>query len=77
VLGLLEATGGLQLLPSLPLPAVFAYLVFTAMYSACIATLSSIYKTVGLRLTLLSVAANLPLAYVAAYLTYFTLSLVF
>jgi ferrous iron transport protein B len=77
VLGLLEATGGLQLLPSLPLPAVFAYLVFTAMYSACIATLSSIYKTVGLRLTLLSVAANLLLAYVAAYLTYFTLSLVF
>lgn len=77
VLGLLEATGGLQLLPSLPLPAVFAYLVFTAMYSACIATLSSIYKTVGLRLTLLSVAANLILAYVAAYLTYFTLSLVF
>jgi len=77
VLGLLEATGGLQLLPSLPLPAVFAYLVFTAMYSACIATLSSIYKTVGLRLTLLSIAANLLLAYVAAYLTYFTLSLVF
>jgi ferrous iron transport protein B len=77
VLGLLEATGGLQLLPSLPLPAVFAYLVFTAMYSVCIATLSSIYKTVGLRLTLLSVAANLLLAYVAAYLTYFTLSLVF
>lgn len=77
VLGLLEATGGLQLLPSLPLPAVFAYLVFTAMYSACIATLSSIYKTVGLRLTLLSVAANLLLAYVAAYVTYFTLSLVF
>ena len=77
VLGLLEATRGLQLLPSLPLPAVFAYLVFTAMYSACIATLSSIYKTVGLRLTLLSVAANLILAYVAAYLTYFTLSLVF
>lgn len=77
VLGLLEATGGLQLLPSLPLPAVFAYLVFTAMYSACIATLSSIYKTVGLRLTLLSVTANLLLAYVAAYLTYFTLSLVF
>jgi ferrous iron transport protein B len=77
VLGILEATGGLQLLPSLPLPAVFAYLVFTAMYSACIATLSSIYKTVGLRLTLLSIAANLLLAYVAAYLTYFTLSLVF
>jgi len=77
VLGLLEATGGLQLLPFQPLPAVFAYLVFTAMYSACIATLSSIYKTVGLRLTLLSVAANLLLAYVAAYVTYFTLSLVF
>jgi ferrous iron transport protein B len=77
VLGLLEATGGLQLLLSLPLPAVFAYLVFTATYSACIATLSSIYKTVGLRLTLLSIATNLLLAYVAAYLTYFTLSLVF
>ncbi len=77
VLGFLEATGGLQLLPSLPLPAVLAYLVFVAMYSACIATLSSIYKTVGLRLTLLSVATNLLLAYVAAYLTYFTLSLVF
>lgn len=77
VLGLLEATGGLQLLPSVPLPTVFAYLVFMAMYSACIATLSSIYRAVGLRLTLLSVATNLLLAYVAAYLTYFTLSLVF
>jgi len=77
VLGLLDATGGLHLFPSIPLPAVFAYLVFTAMYSACIATLSSVYRTVGPKIALLSVVANLLLAYAAAYLTYFTLSLVF
>ena len=75
VLGLLEATGGLQLLVSLPLPSVFAFLVFTAMYSACIATLSSIYRTVGLRLTLISVVVNLLLAYVVAYFTYLVFSL--
>jgi ferrous iron transport protein B len=75
VLGLLEATGGLQLLASLPPPSVFAFLVFTAMYSACIATLSSIYRTVGLRLTLLSVVVNLLLAYVATYFTYLVFSL--
>jgi ferrous iron transport protein B len=75
VLGLLEATGGLQLLASLPPPSVFAFLVFTAMYSACIATLSSIYRTVGLRLTLLSVVVNLLLAYVVAYFTYLVFSL--
>ena len=77
VLGLLEATGGLQLLASLPPPSVFAFLVFTAMYSACIATLSSIYRTVGLRLTLLSVVVNLLLAYVVAYFTYLVFSLFF
>jgi ferrous iron transport protein B len=75
VLGLLEATGGLQLFASLPPPSVFAFLVFTAIYSACIATLSSIYRTVGLRLTLLSVVVNLLLAYVVAYFTYFVFSL--
>jgi ferrous iron transport protein B len=52
-------------------------LVFTAMYSACIATLSSIYRTVGLRLTLLSVVVNLLLAYVVAYFTYLVFSLFF
>jgi len=77
VLGLLEATGGLELFASLPPPSVFAFLVFTAMYSACIATLSSIYRTVGLRLTLLSVVVNLLLAYVAAYFTYLVFSLFF
>jgi ferrous iron transport protein B len=77
VLGLLEATGGLELFASLPPPSVFAFLVFTAMYLACIATLSSIYRTVGLRLTLLSVVVNLLLAYVVAYFTYFAFSLFF
>jgi small GTP-binding protein domain len=71
VLGLLEETGGLDLFSSLPAPSVLAYLVFVAMYSACIATLSLIYRTAGFKVTVLSVATNLVLAYVAAYLTYF------
>jgi ferrous iron transport protein B len=75
VLGLLEAAGGLQLLAYLSPPSVFAFLVFTAMYSAYIATLSSIYWTVGLRPTLLSVVVNLLLAYVVAYFTYLVFSL--
>ncbi len=76
VLGLLEATGGLQIISTLPLSSIMAFLVFTAFYSACIATLSVLYRTVGLKLTALSVVVNLALAYIAAFAVYAALSLV-
>ncbi|MGC9106006.1 MAG: FeoB small GTPase domain-containing protein [Thermoprotei archaeon] len=70
VLGLLEATGGMHVVADLPVPSIMAFLVFTAFYSACVATLSALYKVVGWRLTALSVAVNLALAYVASLATY-------
>ncbi|WP_258870520.1 ferrous iron transporter B [Pyrobaculum aerophilum] len=76
VLGLLEATGGLQIISTLPLSSIMAFLVFTAFYSACIATLSVLYRTVGLKLTALSVVVNLAMAYIAALAVYAALSLV-
>ncbi|MEM1598966.1 MAG: ferrous iron transporter B [Pyrobaculum sp.] len=75
VLGLLEAMGGLAALSRLPLPSVMAFLVFTAFYSACVATLATLKKTLGLRLLALSVAVNLALAYVASYATYLFFSI--
>ncbi|MFB6491189.1 MAG: hypothetical protein TU35_008155 [Thermoproteus sp. AZ2] len=71
-----ETTGGFALFSALPMPAVFAFLVFMAMYSACIATLISMYRIVGLRPTALSAAVNLASAYAAAALTYAALSLI-
>ncbi|MCU7787001.1 ferrous iron transporter B [Pyrobaculum sp. 3827-6] len=75
VLGLLEATGGLDIVAGLPVPSIMAFLVFTAFYSACVATLSALYKIVGWRLTALSVVINLVLAYIASLATYAVFSL--
>lgn len=74
VLGIMAGTGALQTLSSLPLPSVLAALVFMAFYSACIATLSSLYRTVGLRLTAISAAVQLALAYLFAYAVYLAAS---
>lgn len=75
VLGLLEAMGGLEALSQLPLPSVMAFLVFAAFYSACVAALATLKKTLGLRLLALSVVVNLALAYVASYATYLLFSI--
>ena len=70
VLGLLEATGGLEAFSALSLSSTMAFLIFVAFYSACVATLASLYRAVGLRLTALSVGVNLSLAFVFSYIVY-------
>ncbi|MEM4743266.1 MAG: nucleoside recognition domain-containing protein, partial [Pyrobaculum sp.] len=70
VLGLLEATGGLEAFSALSLSSTMAFLIFVAFYSACVATLASLYRAVGLRLTALSVGVNLSLAFVFSYVVY-------
>jgi ferrous iron transport protein B len=51
-----------------------ALLVFTAVYSACIATVASMAGQVGWRLTALSLAVQLATATAAAYAVYFAAS---
>lgn len=71
VWGFMEALGATALLPSLSLPSVLALLVFLAVYSACIATTSSLIKLVGWRATLASLAIQLALGLAAAYVVYY------
>ncbi|ABL87441.1 small GTP-binding protein [Pyrobaculum islandicum DSM 4184] len=70
VLGLMEGLKALDALAALPLPSVLAFLVFSAFYSACVATLAAAYRTAGAKATALSAVVQLALAYAAAYLVF-------
>ncbi|MFP3251032.1 MAG: ferrous iron transporter B [Thermoproteus sp.] len=74
VWGFMEALGAVPLLSGLSVPAALALLVFTAIYSACIATVASMAGQVGWRLTALSLAVQLATATAAAYAVYFAAS---
>jgi len=74
VWGFMEALGAVPLLSGLSVPAALALLVFTAVYSACIATVASMAGQVGWRLTALSLAVQLATATAAAYAVYFAAS---
>ncbi|MGC9138866.1 MAG: FeoB small GTPase domain-containing protein [Thermoplasmata archaeon] len=75
VIGILAEFGGLSLIGSLSVASALALMVFLAFYSSCIATLTALAKRVGLALTLVSIAVQLILAVIFAYITYVVVSI--
>ena len=75
VIGMLAEFGGLALLRSLSVASALALMVFLAFYSSCIATLTALARVAGWRLALLSLAVQLALAFLFAYITFAFISL--
>ncbi|MGC9123810.1 MAG: FeoB small GTPase domain-containing protein [Thermoplasmata archaeon] len=75
VIGILAEFGGVALLKSLSVASALALMVFLAFYSSCIATLTAMTRTVGLTLTLVSVAVQFILAFIFSYVTFVLVSI--